>query len=181
MAKVVPMNSSDFQKQFAYVDALINKHRTNAIASVNAESLLTVWEVGQYISNQMKTSRWGDKVVSDLADYLKLQNPRRRGFGKRHLYNMVKFYETYNTDDFRVLVGRLKLKGLVQSPIAQIEEQQHTSEIVQLPIAQLNANAESMPNVLVLTTFTNHIEILNRCKLNEERVFYMLYAAHQRL
>lgn len=179
--RIIPSNPDDFERQFAYVDSIINKHRTTAIATVNMESLLTAWEVGQYISIQLKSSHWGSKVVSELADYLKRQNPKRRGFGKRHLYNMVKFYDTYSTDEFRHLGEHLKLDEFVQLPIAQIENNDGQNEIVQLPIAQFENSSKSMPIVLTLNTFTNHIEILNRCATNEERVFYMLYAAHQRL
>lgn len=181
MGKMVLAETIDLEKQFAYVDAIINRHRGAAIATVNVESLLTAWEVGQYISRQLKSAQWGAKVVSDLADYLKRQNPRRRGYGKRHLYNMVKLYETYSSGDFNQLVGNLKLNAFVQLPIAQISDTNDLGEIVQLPIAQLETNMKPMPKVLALTTFTNHIEILNRCRSNEERVFYMLYAAHQRL
>ena len=39
--------SDEIEKQFAYVDSIINWHRTRAIATVNMESLLTAWEVGQ--------------------------------------------------------------------------------------------------------------------------------------
>lgn len=85
MTKADSADSGDIQKQFAFVDAFISKHRTAAIATINAESLLTAWEVGQYISVQLKSARWGAKIVSDLADYLKHRNPKRRGFGKRHL------------------------------------------------------------------------------------------------
>ena len=178
---IIPSNSDDFEKQFAYVDSIINRHRTSAIATVNMESLLTAWEVGQYISIQLKSSHWGSKVVSELADYLKRQNPKRRGFGKRHLYNMVKFYDTYSTDDFQRLGEHLKLDEIVQLPIAQIEDTKGQNEIVQLPIAQIGDALKQMPIILILNTFTNHIEILNRCATDEERVFYMLYAAHQRL
>lgn len=181
MAKAVLTDSSKLQAQFAYVDALINRHRSTAIATVNIQSLLTAWEVGQYISIQLKSAQWGTKVVSDLADYLKRQNPKRRGFGKRHLYNMVKFYETYNTIGFQHLERRLRLNEIVQLPIAQMEDASNQTEIVQLPIAQIGEMLEPMPNVLTLTTFTNHIEILNRCRTDEERVFYMLYAAYQKL
>lgn len=181
MGTLVQTETIDLEKQFAYVDAIINRHRGSAIAMVNVESLLTAWEVGQYISFQLKSSQWGAKVVSDLADYLKRQNPRRRGYGKRHLYNMVKLYETYSTGDFHQLVGNLKLNEIVQLPIAQIGNLENSLEIVQLPIAQMETHMDSMPKVLALTTFTNHIEILNRCRTDEERIFYMLYAAHQRL
>lgn len=181
MSKAVSSDLIELEKQFAYVDAIINRHRTTAIATVNVESLLTAWEVGQYISIQLKSAQWGSKVVSDLADYLKRQNPKRRGFGKRNLYNMVKFYDIYSVAEFLELVKKLKIGEIVQLPIAQIGNNDDSGEIVQLPIAQLEESLVPMPNVLTLITFTCHLEIMNRCRTYEERVFYMLYAAHQRL
>lgn len=160
---IIP-NQVELEKQFEHVNSLIEQHRSSAIAKVNTEALQANWEVGQYISMQLKSSRWGTKVVSDLADYLKRQNPKRRGFGKRHLYNMVKFYETYSKGEFRNVAERLRLPEIVQSPIAQIGKA--------MPV---------MPNVLTLVPFTSHLEIMNRCRTDEERIFYMLYAAHQRL
>lgn len=157
-------NQSELEKQFEYVNSLIEQHRSSAITKVNTEALLTNWEVGQYISIQLRSSSWGAKVVTDLADYLKRQNPKRRGFGKRHLYNMVKFYETYSNEGFLSVIQHLKLPKIVQSKIAQ-----------------LGTTLSAMPNVLVVVPFTCHIEIMNRCKTDEERIFYMLYAAHQRL
>ena len=174
----IRIDTSDLEKQFAYVDTIINRHYTVAVANVNLESLLTAWEVGQYVSAQLKSSHWGAKVVSEVADYLKRQNPKRRGFGKRNLYNMVKFYDIYSAVEFVELIQKLKIGEIVQLPTAQIEY----GEIVQLPTAQLAEQTMiSLPNVLTVTTFTNHVEIFNRCKSFEESIFYMLYAAHQRL
>jgi predicted nuclease of restriction endonuclease-like (RecB) superfamily len=160
---------------------LIEQHRSSAIAKVNTEALLTNWEVGQYISMQLKSSQWGTKVVSDLADFLKRQNPKLRGFGKRHLYNMVKFYETYSRVEFNDLIQHLQLPEIVQSAIAQLGNNQVYEEFVQSSIAQIQHPLISMPNLLALIPFTGHIEIMNRCRNDEERVFYMLYAYQQRL
>lgn len=38
-----------------------------------------------------------------------------------------------------------------------------------------------MPKILELTSLTNHIEILCRCKSDEERLFYILYANKEHL
>ena len=180
--QIIPSDSDAFERQFAYVDSIIKRHRTTAIATVNMESLLTAWEVGQFISTQLKSSHWGSKVVSELADYLKRQNPKRRGFGKRNLYNMVKFYDTYSTVEFVEITQKTKISEFVQLETAQIGSVKEPNEIVQLPTAQLSVPAiAKMPNILILTTFTNHIEIFNRCNSYEESVFYMLYAHHQRL
>ena len=140
--QIIPSNPDDFERQFAYVDSIINKHRTTAIATVNMESLLTAWEVGQYISIQLKSSHWGSKVVSELADYLKRQNPKRRGFGKRNLYNMVKFFDTYNTVEFARITQKSKISEFVQLETAQIVSAEESNEIVQLATAQISPDRD---------------------------------------
>lgn len=169
----------ELEQQFEQINVIIEQHRNTAIAQVNTEALLTNWEVGQYISTQLKSSRWGDKVVSELADYLKRKNPKRRGYSKRNLYNMVKFYEMYSRDSFSILTNSLAVNEFVQMPSAQIGE----GELVQMTTAQTDTSLSviNMPVVLGITTFSNHVEIINRCRTDEERVFYMLYAYHQRL
>lgn len=174
-------NQIELEKQFEYINSIIEQHRSSAIAKVNTEALLTNWEIGQYISMQLKSSAWGTKVVSDLADYLKRQNPKRRGFGKRHLYNMVKFYETYSREEFTNIMDNLKLPEIVQSGIAQLDDKQQNVEFVQFSIAQIEETYFPMPQLLTLVPFTGHLEIMNRCRTDEERIFYMLYASHQRL
>ena len=179
---IVP-NQSELETQFAFVNSLIERYRSSAIAMVNTMALQMYWEIGQYISLQLKYSRWGTKVVGDLADYLKRTNPKRRGFGKRHLYNMVKFYDTYSAEPFLKTVSNLRLPDFVQSRIAQLETSSKsvTKEIVQFPIAQLEEDLQPLPKLLSIIPFTSHIEIINRCRNDEERIFYMLYARQQGL
>ena len=163
------------EQDFAYVDLLITGHTNTAIAKVNAEALQTYWEVGAFISCRLKNAQWGDSVVSELAAYLKRHNPKRRGYGKRSLYNMVKLYDRYSTSTFNDVIEQLKLSGFVQSQTAQIE----AHSFVQSGIAQMPTTA--IPPILCLITYTHHLEILNRCDDYEESVFYMLYTAHQHL
>ena len=165
--KITSISERDeLTRQFEYVNSLIERHRFNAITKVNLEVLLTSWEVGEYISIQLKTSHWGSKVVSELADYLKLQNPQRRGFGKRNLYNMVKFFEMYSEKSFILMTESLHLNEIVQLPTAQLK------------VPEFNKN---IPSILTITTFSNHVEIMNRCGTYEERIFYMLYAYNQNI
>lgn len=104
---IVP-NQSELETQFAFVNSLIERYRSSAIAMVNTMALQMYWEIGQYISLQLKSARWGTKVVGDLADYLKRQNPRRRGLSKRNLYNMVKFYDVYSRSLFIDRISQFK-------------------------------------------------------------------------
>ena len=180
--------TQQIQQEFAVVDSIITAHTNTAIAKVNAESLQTRWEVGAYVSARLKSSAWGDHVVSELADYLVRVNPKRRGYSKRNLYNMVRLYETYSSQEYLQLVEQLQLSEFVQSQTAQIQAEKivqtlptQTSgqEIVQLPTAQFIPTP--IPPLLCLTTFTNHNEILNRYNNYEEYIFYILYSADQHL
>lgn len=125
---------------------------------------MSIWKTKDFafISEKLKSAQWGDHVVSELADYLKRHNPKRRGYSKRTLYNSVRLYETYSSPAFSEIIERLQLNEFVQSPIAQLP-------------------AVTLPSILCLTTYTNHMEILNRCRDYDARVFYILYAAHQHL
>ena len=176
-------NQAELERQFAFVNSMIERYRSSAISMVNTAALQMNWEIGQYISMQLKSARWGTKIVSDLADYLKRINPKQRGFGKRHLYNMVKFYDTYSAKPFLNTLSNLHLPELVQSRIAQLEmpSKSVTNEIVQLGIAQLEEDLQPLPKLLSIIPFTSHIEIMNRCRSDEERIFYMLYARYQGL
>ena len=176
-------NQAELERQFAFVNSMIERYRSSAISMVNTAALQMNWEIGQYISMQLKSARWGTKIVSDLADYLKRTNPKQRGFGKRHLYNMVKFYDTYSAKPFLNTLSNLHLPEFVQSRIAQLEtpSKSVTNEIVQLGIAQLEEDLQPLPKLLSIIPFTSHIEIMNRCRSDEERIFYMLYARHQGL
>lgn len=176
--KMALIEKGELEEQFAYVDTIIERHRFAAFRQICHEALLTNWEVGQYVSDKLKSAAWGDKVVTELADYLKRHNPKRRGFSKRNLYNMVKFYELYSVIEFTALEQQLQLPEFVQSSTAQLERRENVqSQTAQLETAELRP----LPPVLAATTFTNHVEIMNRCRTYEERLFYMLYAAQHHL
>ena len=78
------------EKEFQQINSLIERHWARAIGLANAESRMTYWAIGAYVSAKLKTAEWGSKVIEELCDFLKTHNPKRRGFGKRHIYNMVK-------------------------------------------------------------------------------------------
>ena len=122
------------EKEFELVRRIIERHWERAIGLVNAESLMTYWAVGAFVSERLKNAQWGSKTVEELSDYLKTRNPKRRGFGKRHIYNMVSFYDTYTSPEFQSISERLRLHEFVQLPTAQIDD----GAVVQLPIAQID-------------------------------------------
>ena len=125
--------------------------------------------MGGYVSAKLKSEEWGTKVVTQLSEYIRKQRPDLKGYSRSSIYNMVMFYEEYSSEAFYTTVKKYLNSEFVQPKTGQME-----TVIVQPRIGQ-------MPKVLEMTTLTNHIEILCRCKNNEERMFYILYANKEHL
>lgn len=173
------------EQQFAEVVDIIVQHRNKALRAVNEELLLTAWHVGRYVSAKLKNEEWGSKVVTQLSEYIRSQQPEIKGFGRSNIYNMVLFYDEYSSGAFSATVEKYLNSEFVQPRIGQIEVTHSTQEIdviMQPETAQIvQPKTGQMPKILELTTLTNHIEILCRCKSNEERMFYILYANKEHL
>lgn len=82
-------------KQFADIIRLIKKSKANAVKSVNAELINLYWNVGEYISNKIEYSEWGDSIVTELSKYIQKTEPEIKGFSDKNIWRMKQFYETY--------------------------------------------------------------------------------------
>ena len=173
------------EQQFGEVIDIILRHKSRASKAVNEELLLMAWHVGGYVSAKLKSEEWGSKVVTQLSEYIRSQRPDIKGFSRRSLYNMVMFYDEYSSKAFMTTVEKYLNSAFVQPVPAQIETafpSYEATEFVQPKTAQIvQPEIGQMPKILELTTLTNHIEILCRCKNNEERMFYILYANKEHL
>ena len=119
--------------------------------------LLTAWSVGSYVSGKLKSEEWGSKVVTQLSEYIRSHRPDLKGYSRSSIYNMVMFYDEYSSEAFRNTVQQFFSNGIVQPKTGQFM------------------------SLLNLTTLTNHVEILCRCRSQEERLFYILYAHKEHL
>jgi hypothetical protein len=79
---------------FREVAAMIEAARARAYQAVNTELIELYWRVGQYISHKVESAEWGDAVIDELARFIKREHPDIRGFARRNLFRMRKFYET---------------------------------------------------------------------------------------
>lgn len=162
-----------YKEEFETICSIIATHRKRVIRVVNNESMSMVWEVGGYVSHKLKTSAWGDGVVRQLSDYIRTKYPAARGWSYRTLYKMVQLYDTYTTASFSALIEETDMTKY--GDIVPFETAQNDGKlIVPFEMAQI-------PNVLFATGWTNHQIILNRCKSDTERLFYMLYAGKEHL
>jgi len=194
---------------FGEILSIIRAHREGALASVNIEHLLSRWEIGGYLSRKIKCEGWGQATIDRLVDYIRANAPGARGYGRSNLYNMVAVYEAFTAPDFMELVARYGARliqttsgQIVQAPTAHLADaaivQSATGQIVQtesaptisFPVVQSESaqmvqsatgQFQPMPQLLALSSFTNLVEILNRTRTAQERLFYIVYSHRERL
>lgn len=174
------------EQQFQEVLGIIQLHCQTAAKAVNEEALLTYWHVGAYVSAKLQNEEWGSAVVTRLSEYLRTQDPTLKGYGRRNIYNMVLFYDSYSSPAFKQLLLRI---GQAETLQLTDNAQEQLPQIVQNNSAQLSTTTDQfvqndsaqMPKILTLTIISNHLEILTRRKSPEERLFYILYSHRERL
>ena len=172
------------EQQFDEVINIILQHQSRASRAVNEETLLMAWNVGGYVSNKLKTEEWGSKVVTQLSEYIRTKQPKLKGYSRSSIYNMVLFYEEYSSERFLSTASQYLSKEFVQPKTAQINNpslSQTNQGTTVFPMQIVQPRIGQFPKLLTLTTLTNHIEILCRCKSSEERLFYILYAHKEHL
>ena len=144
------------REEFETVCDIISTHRKRVLSTVNNESMAMVWEVGGYVSYQLKSSAWGDGVVRQLSDYIRTKDPTARGWSYRTLYKMVQLYETYSSTSFSELIEKTGMSAY--GDIVPFETAQMGDDvIVPFEMAQI-------PKVLFATGWTNHQIIMSSCR-----------------
>lgn len=179
-------NLLQHREEFETVYGIISAHKKRAMSAMHNESLNMLWEVGAYISDRLKKAEWGDGVVRMLAEYIHTRSPKAKGWSYRTIYKMVQFYETYSSQGFNEIVRHYSMQQYL-SKSDQRELSDEKKPIVPFEMAQIDGDVivpfemAQIPSVLFSTGWTNHQIIMNRCKTDAERLFYMLYAGKEQL
>jgi len=80
---------------FAGVVKIVEASKDSAFRKVNEELIHMYWQVGEYLSEAMKNSGYGDGYIKSLADFFTENYPEIKGFNRRGLYRMKQFYDLY--------------------------------------------------------------------------------------
>lgn len=194
------------QPDFHEVVDLIRRSKEAALRAVNVELVKLYYEIGSIVSAKVNGT-WGEGTVDQLAGYIELNVPDIKGFTRRGIYRMMQFYETYSPDSecFALWLRTQKTNVEIVPPVAsQSQLIQNTENIIVPPTATQLQSVENKEDVIVspvarqldvgdgqhdqfvsalLTqiSWTNHLEILSGTKSAEEKLFYLLLAAKERL
>ena len=83
---------------FEKIINLIETRKYNAYRKVNEELIMLYWGIGKYLYELTKDTKYGDKTITKVVDFMKENYPNIKGFTRRGIYRMIQFYETYKND-----------------------------------------------------------------------------------
>lgn len=134
------------------------------------------------ISKKLKASEWGSNVVRQLSEYIRTQDPTIKGWSYRTIYKMVQFYETYSSESFKELMQSTKLAQFTKMELPSAATGFVPFEMAQImPKEFVPTELAQIPSVLFFTGWSNHQIIMNRCRIDDERLFYILFAQKEHL
>ena len=137
----------------------IVQSRYAAARLANKEQLMLYFRIGNILFEKIAAEGWGAKILEQIANDLQKQLPGLRGFSQRNLINMKQFYNEY------------QLLTFTQTATAKLRNFRSKHSI---PLtAEISKAAEAFYNI----SFSHHILILNKCKVIEERLFYITESA----
>ena len=145
--EVVP---KDFFAAVKDIKLAILQARARAAQASNVEALKLYFYVGGYISKKTRNTKWGSGAIDALSRQLQVELPGLRGFSPMNIRNMRLFFEAWNT---RLLIQQLP-----------------TVEIRHLPSDEFDQR--SFADFLTVG-FTNHMQIISKCKGLDERLYYI--------
>lgn len=157
----------ELQQHFEEVRGLIRTGQSRALKAAYTEQLSVYWQVGAYLHHRLETAEWGEKVVDQLATWLKEKEPSLKGFNRRSIYRMREFYLVWHRLDW----DALRRDGIAVSVSPQLEKADSQSNII---VASVTPQFKEINNTLSSLTWTHHVEILTRTSSLEEKVFYLL-------
>ena len=86
----------EYKKFISSIKLKIQSSQIKASIKVNEELLKLYWEIASLIVEKQKTSSWGDKILESISKDLKKEFPNMKGFSKRNLELMRRWYLFYS-------------------------------------------------------------------------------------
>lgn len=153
--KDLPIERKDFE---AFVHAIgfeIEHAQVKLVVAANTQMLFHYWKLGTFIRYHQNRLGWGGKVISQLAQAIRMKYPEKKGYSYRNLSYMCQFARLYPIGVLQALKecdldlkeptldkalhATDKLNGIeiMQEPLAQIQDSEQSGTIMQEPLAQI--------------------------------------------
>ncbi|HRP02204.1 MAG TPA: PDDEXK nuclease domain-containing protein, partial [Candidatus Kapabacteria bacterium] len=115
------ISNQEYKNWIQELKLKVRSAQIKAAIAVNKELILFYWELGSMISQKIRQSNWGDKILENVSKDLKEAFPEMSGFSERNLKYCKFFYEFYSESIGQQLVALLPEKLMFrQQLVAQI-------------------------------------------------------------
>ena len=165
MAKL-NQNLLAYKDDVQIIKAAIMQSRYRTAVNANTDMLGLYYGVGEYISINTRTKKWGTGAIESVSEQLQSELPGLRGFSPSNMKNMRIFFEQWF---FELEPNR--------QPVAIVSAIKNGLDLIRQPLAA-ELEDEKM-TAFCRVGFTHHCEILRKCKTTEERWYYILRCADE--
>jgi predicted nuclease of restriction endonuclease-like (RecB) superfamily len=105
------LQESEYKAWVVELKSRLRAMQLKAAISVNSALLEFYWELGAEIVERQKSSTWGDGFLKQLSQDLMADFPEMKGFSKRNLEQIRRWYIFYGSDS-----------SIAQQPVAQLAQ-----------------------------------------------------------
>lgn len=163
--------TDEYKQWLEFISDKIKSTQIKIAVVANLELIEFNWWVGQQIVEKQKNSKWGDKIIEQLAKDLNKQFPAMTGLSKTNLKYCKRFYTFYTES----LKGQQLVDLLKNTPIL-IGQQ----AVDQLKKNDKNTLNDEQINILLIVKrlisripWSHNINIFTKSKTIEEAIFYV--------
>ena len=90
--------SSDYRQWLQQLKSQFQHTQQNAVRAVNTEMFKFYWQLGEQIVEQQQNYAWGDGFLKQLSHDLMMEFPEMKGFSKRNLEYIRRWYLFWSKD-----------------------------------------------------------------------------------
>ena len=163
------MNTSDYKQWLADLKSKIRQSQIKAAVKVNTELLKLYWELGQDIVSKQMESSWGSGFFKQLSKDLRSEFPHLQGFSSTNLKYCKRFYLFYSQDQAILQQVAGKLQPAIRHQLGgELQVSKNQQNIIR---PQLVDELEN--NILFKLPWGHHREIITKCKIVKEALFYV--------
>ncbi len=102
-----PSATPEYTHWLQEIKAKIKRAQIRAALAASRELILFYWDLGESISKTLQENTWGNKVIDQLSKDLASEFSGIKGFSRRNLYYVKKFYEFFSSfSNAEVIVPR---------------------------------------------------------------------------
>lgn len=162
--------TSELMDIVATIKTAIMRSRYYAAKSVNRHALTLYFLVGEYISNILASSNWGDGIIDQISKMLRQELPGLRGFSSANIRKMKSFYNTWKSD--------FEFCSLSTNNFSEFIKHLNTNNL-STPLLQPRRLSDQEFEAFMSVGFTHHYEIASKGFSLQDRMFYIRKCASE--